>query len=417
MALFRYVGLDGRGQRKSGEIDASTPRQARQMLQAQGIFATDVAALGSALGLSELLRRSPKELLQLELTKGRIPTAELSAFTRQFATLISAEIPIIPALDALTEQTTHRGLASALRAVRKQVNEGSALADALAQHPHAFSDLYVNMVMAAEKSGRLGPVLTELAALIEDRQRLTGEVRAALTYPVLMLVVGLGIVVYLLTSVVPQITGLFADLGRALPTPTVVLMAISDAVRLYGPALLVLFVGAAVGARWAIQRHPAARLKAHSALLRAPVLGPFFRKLAVARFAATLASLLQARVPLMAALEIAEKVTPFVPYQNAVAAVRTQVAEGGALSVALRDTGLFPSLLVNMVAVGEQTNQVDALLGRLAGALQAELRATLTGMTALIQPLMLLFMGGLIAFIMAAVLLPIFDLNTLAAGS
>jgi general secretion pathway protein F len=418
MSQFAYTGLTADGRATAGEIEADSPRTAKAQLKNQGIFITTLTPKGGGwqVSLSALRGRSVKELLALEIGPSRIPTKDVVTFTRQFATLAGAGITVVAALDACAEQTENPALGRVLRALRKHVNEGGTLADALKQHPRVFEPLYVNMVVAAQATGRLAAVMNELATLLEERQRLSGQLRAALTYPVFMLVIGLGIVVYLLRSVVPQITGLFADMGHQLPRPTEILLALSAAVQTHGVLLLALVVVVVVGWRESVRRSARARLLRDKALMGMPIVGMFVRKTAIARFAGTLSALVSARVPILQALRISREVVGLLPYQHALDGVLQEVTEGQQLGPSLKKSALFPALLVNMVSIGEKSGQLETMLARVSVALSDDLKAALAGVSSLIQPVLLLFMGGLIAFIMFAVLLPIFELNTFAGG-
>jgi len=352
----------------------------------------------------------------MDIGPARVPTKDIVSFTRQFATLINAGINVVAALDAVSEQSESPALGRILQKVRKSVNEGTSLPEALREHPKVFEPLFINMVVAAEATGRLGPVMAELSTLLEERQRLMRQLRAAMTYPIFMLVVGLGLVAYLLTSVVPQITSLYTDMGQKLPRPTEILLLISEAMTSYGVLIALMIFALVIGWKQSVARIEKVRWWRDVALIRMPVIGIFSRKVAIARFAGTLSALVSARVPILQALRISREVVTLLPYQAALDTVGKDVAEGKPLGPSLKQVGMFPAILVNMVTIGEKSGNLEGMLGRVSDALTEELKATLTGLSGLIQPVLLLFMGGLIAFIMFAVLLPIFELNTFAGG-
>ncbi|MBI1362760.1 MAG: hypothetical protein GC134_02155 [Proteobacteria bacterium] len=416
MSVFSYAGLTADGQKTAGEIDAESLRSAKNQLKNQGVFITTIHAKGVGFNLGALRGRSLSDLMQLEVGPARVATKDLVSFTRQFATLIVAGITVVSALDAVAEQTESPALKRILQNIRKSVNEGSSMAEALKNHPRVFEPLYINMVVAAEATGRLGPVMSELAGLLEERQRMGRQLRASMTYPVFMLVVGLGLVAYLLRSVVPQITGLYLDMGQKLPRPTEILLMLSDFIKVYGVIVLLLLAALVVGLKVLIERNSHARMIKDRVLMHLPVIGLFVRKAAVARFAGTLSALVSARVPILQAIRISREVVGLMPYHEALAVVGTEVAEGQPLGPSLKKCGLFPALLVNMVTIGEKSGHLEDMLARVSEALSDELKAALAGLSGLVQPVLLLFMGGLIAFIMFAVLLPIFELNTFAGG-
>lgn len=362
---------------------------------------------------------SVKEILQIEIGKSRVSYTELVLFTRQFATLVGAGIPVLQALDTLIKQTSDKSMSRILKKVRQDVNEGLSFADALKKHS-VFSDFYTSMVVAAEISGRLGAVMEELADLLEDRQALNSELRNALTYPAFMLVIGLGVVVFLLMAVVPNILSMFADTGQQLPGATRFMLGISAFLESWGIIMLGLGIIIFFTLRTSIQKNKKAELKWDSFCLSLPIIGKLSHKTAHARFSGTLAALLQSGVPIITSLRITRDVTPFIPYKNALKGVIEQVGEGESLADSMNSVkskqANLPDMMVNMISVGEKSGKLESMLQKVAQTYRQELKNSLKGLTSLVQPVLLLFMGGLIAFIMGAVLLPIFELNTMAGG-
>ena len=416
MPLFAYQALSAQGTPTSGEIEAESERSARRTLQLNGVYVMQLRKAGGGQFLQALKQVNIKQLMALELTPSRLPQRELVAFTRQFATLISANIPVVQALDSLLEQTEQRGLKRLLQQVRTRVNEGQSLGDALALQK-GLPQFYVPMVQAAEASGKLGMVLEELADLMEKRARIAGQVRGAMTYPVFMLVVGTLVVAYLLTSVVPNITAMYADTNRQLPAATVTLIAISDFLRHAGFALLVLLAACGVLFSSIIKRNDALKTRWHGLQLSIPLFGDMLRKGVLARFSGVLAALLGAGVPIVKALSMCANLMPYLPYRTALQQVAQAVGEGRGLAESLKEHGnLFPPMLVHMTAVGEKSGKVEDMLHKVAAAQTRELEDTVNALTSLIQPALLLLMGGLIAFIMVAILMPIFELNTAVGG-
>lgn len=363
---------------------------------------------------------SVNEVLQLEIGQAKVSSTELVLFTRQFATLVGAGIPVLQSIDTLIKQTTDKAMSRILKKIRQDVNEGLSLADALKKHA-VFSDFYTNMVVAAEISGRLGEVMEELAVLLEERQELNSELRQALTYPAFMLVVGLGVVAFLLTAVVPNILSMFADNGQELPAATKLMLSVSDFLQNWGVIVSIIAISCGYILRSAIKKNKKVAQKWDNFYLALPIIGKLAHKTAHARFSGTLAALLHSGVPIITALKITRDVTPFIPYKNSLKKVVEQVAEGEHLADSLAKSvnskhAQLPEMMVNMISVGEKSGKLESMLQKVAYTYRQELSNSLKGLTSLVQPILLLFMGGLIAFIMGAVLLPIFELNTMVGG-
>lgn len=416
MALYSYTALTQDGTEIRGELEAINETAVRRQLQGDGVFVTKIQSTEGISFLKQfqsIKEMSAKEILQLEIGQTRVSFKELVLFTRQFATLVGAGIPVIQSLDTLIKQTTDKGMSRTLKKVRQDVNEGLSFADSLKKHS-IFSDFYTSMVVAAEVSGRLGEVMNELADLLEERQALKGEMRQALTYPAFMLVIGLGVVAFLLTSVVPNILSMFADSGQELPSATALMLNISDFLQNWGVVVFGLVIIAVMGLRSAIRKSKKVEEHWDRFYLKLPIIGMLGHKSAFARFSGTLAALLHSGVPIITALRITRDVTPYMPYKNALSGVVEQVAEGEKLAETLDKTELFPEMMTNMIAIGEKSGKLESMLQKVAEIYRQELRSSLKGLTSLVQPILLLVMGGLIAFIMGAVLLPIFELNTMA---
>jgi general secretion pathway protein F len=423
MALYSYTALNQEGAEVRGELEASNETAVRRQLQGDGVFITKISNKeGSSLlkQIQAVKGMSAKEVLQIEIGKARVSYIELVLFTRQFSTLVGAGIPVLQSLDTLILQTTDRGMSRILKKIRQDVNEGLSFADSLKKHT-VFSDFYTSMVVAAEISGRLGAVMEELADLLEERQELNSELRQALTYPAFMLVIGLGVVVFLLTAVVPNILSMFADTGQALPGATQLMLSISAFLENWGIVLLGLGAITFFVSRSSIQKNKKVEHKWDSFCLSLPIIGKLSHKTAHARFAGTLAALLHSGVPIITALRITRDVTPFIPYKNALKGAIEQVGEGESLADSLSNSSKgskakLPDMMINMISVGEKSGKLESMLQKVAKTYRNELKNSLKGLTSLVQPILLLFMGGLIAFIMGAVLLPIFELNTMAGG-
>jgi general secretion pathway protein F len=401
MPLYAYRGLDTGGRSVGGVVDADSPRGARQKLRRTGVFPTDLneERAAPARTLPTVLRRSE-----------RVPAAELAAITRQFATLVGAGLPLVEALGALSEQAERPTLARTLAKVRQQVTEGRSLAEALAQHPRLFASLYVNMVKAGEASGALHVVLERLADYTENQARLLGKVRSALTYPAIMLLLSATILFFLLSYVVPKVTRIFQETHQQLPLPTRILLGASDLVSQWWWLILLAAGGAALAVRqWA--RTPAGRERVDQATLAFPYLGRLAQKLAVARFARTLSTLLASGIGLLPALDIVKSIVDNSVLTRAIERARDAIREGQSIAPPLRESGLFPPLVVHMVAVGERSGQLEAMLGKAADAYDDEVENAVVALTTVLEPIIIVFMGGVVLFIVLAILLPIFELN------
>lgn len=405
MAVFEYEGLDGRGKATRGIVDAEGLRAARAKLKRQGVLATRLEETRAAEA-----RAGGGDVSWL--TRG-IRAGELSLLTRQLATLLGAGLPLVAALGALLEQTEAERVRRVLSQVREGVNEGKAFHEALAEHRSSFPDIFRNMVSAGEASGTLPLVLGRLADFLEGAMAFRRKVQSALVYPILMGVLGTGILWFLLASVVPRVTRIFEDLQRALPLPTRILLAASDAVRSYGWVVLVAALAGVVALR-RYSRTAEGRLAIHGFLLRIPVFGRFRRVVAVSRFAKTLGTLLASGVPMLTALDIARAVLENAVLEEAVASARTEVREGRSLRDALRATGQFPAAVCQMVGVGEESGSLDVMLLKVAEAFEAQVEAAVVALTSLLEPLMILAMGLAVGFVVLAVLLPIFEMSQFA---
>jgi general secretion pathway protein F len=407
MPVYAYRGFNAAGRAVGGIVDADSPKGARQKLRRKGVFPTE---------LVEQERRSPATEAsagwQLSRYFERIRPEELALLTRQLATLVAARIPVVEALSALVEQTENARTKRVLSQVREQVTEGASLADALKAHPRVFSDLYVNMVRAGEASGALDVVLLRLADYTESYAQLRNKVRSALTYPTLMAVTGTAILLFLLSYVVPKITKIFAENQATLPLMTRILLAVSGFAQDYWW----LVVGALIGAVVSIQmsrRTPAGQLRFDRAVLKIPYFGNLIRKVALARFCRTLATLLTSGINLLVALEIVKHVVNNTLLSQAIEEARNCIREGQSIAPPLKRSGLFPPMLVHMIAIGERSGQLETMLTKAADAYDNEVSTAVAAITSVLEPLMILFGGAVVLFIVLAILLPIFEMNQL----
>ncbi len=401
MPSYQYQAVDKTGRHERGLVDADSPRSARQTLRARGLLPLDVKETG---------RRSGN--LSAALTQKRISDAELGWLTRQLASLLVARLPLEAALSATIEQAEQRHVAQTLAAVRADIRAGHRLGQALAAHPRDFPEIYQALVDAGEQSGELDHVLEKLADYIESRGALRNKLLTAFIYPVIVMLVSIAIVIFLLSYVVPQVVGAFAQTQQALPLLTRLMIRGSDWVREWGLvaaiALLMLF------ALWRLRlRNPAARMAWHARLLRMPMAGRYIMGVDIARFAATLAILTSSSVPLLAALDAARRTVSNDKLCASIQDAAARVREGSSLASALQAQRQFPPLLLHLIGSGERTGKLPPMLERAATTLSTDLERRAMTMTAILEPMMILVMGGIVLAIVLAVMLPIIEINQL----
>ncbi len=404
MPVYEYRALDRAGRNRDGIIDADSPFVARQKLREAGVFPVSVKVSSSSVKGSDSGKSVPWPFLK------RIRPNELSVATRQLAILLGAGITLVGALEAMLMQISNPAFKRVLAQVKESVNEGNSLARALSGHPRVFSHVYINMVRAGEASGSLELVLHRLADLSEQAQALKGRLRAAMAYPILMSCVGIVVVFFLVAFVVPNVTRIFDEMHQALPLPTVILMGISHFLMNFWW----LVVAAATGAIilfWRFKNTKRGRYLWDRMKLSMPVLGVFNVKTAVARFTRTLGSLLQNGVPLMTALGIVKNVVGNTLFAEVIDGALDAVEKGNALANAISGSRCFPPIAVQMISAGEQSGHLEEMLDKIAEMYEQEVEAQVLTMTSMLEPVMILFMGITVGFIVISMLLPIFDLN------
>lgn len=414
MPVYAYKGLTAEGKSVSGVIDADNPKGARTKLRRTGVFPTDLSEERARRRVAPVSETAAPRRLQIGFAQlfERITPQDLALMTRQLATLVGAGLPLVDCLGALIEQIDNSRIKRTLSQVREQVVEGRALADALRDHPRVFSDLYVNMVRAGEASGALDIVLVRLAEYTESAARLRSKVRSALTYPTLMGALSFAILFFLLSYVVPRITRIFSETKQALPVMTTVLLAISNFCTDYWWLIIGSIVAAVIGLRVSI-RTPAGRLRWDGYVLRFPYFGKLLKKVALARFSRTLATLLRSGIPLLTSLDIVKNVVGNAVLSEAIENGRNSIREGQSIEPPLRKSGLFPPLVLHMIAVGEKSGELEEMLARAADAYDDEVEAAVSALTSVLEPVMIIVMGGIVLFIVLAILVPIFELNQL----
>jgi len=402
MPSYRFEAADALGKLDRGLIDADSPRAARAQLRARGLTPLAVEEAGA--------QRSGGG--SRAWFGARMSDAELGWATRQLASLLAARLPLDAALTATAEQAEKKHIAEVLTSVRADVRAGHRLADALATRPRDFPEIYRALVAAGEESGDLAHVMEKLADYIEERNALRTKVLTAFIYPAVVALVSVGIVIFLLGYVVPQVVSAFSQARQELPMLTRVMLGLSDFVRSWGWLVAIVFAAALTGWRMML-RQPATRLAWHTRLLKMPLAGRFILGLDAARFASTLAILTGSGVPLLRALDASRQTLGNDRLRASVDDATSRVREGVSLASALQVQKTFPPLLVHLIASGEKTGTLPELLERAAQTLSREVERRAMALTALLEPLMILLMGGFVLLIVLAVLMPIIEINQL----
>jgi general secretion pathway protein F len=406
MSVYEYTALDEKGREIKGFVDAMSVAAARQKLREEGVYPTEInqAADKKDMALTGVLG--------INLWQ-RVSTKDVSVFTRQLSTLLGAGIPLVPSLSVLIAQTKNQLLKQTLAQIREQVNEGKSLTQGMLNFPRIFPPFYVNMIRAGESSGTINLVLERLADFSENQQALMSKIRSALAYPIIMLFIGSGVIFVLMTFIVPKITGIFTDMHQSLPLITTVLISISNFLKSFWWIILILLAAAIAAFKYMTTGTEAGKRLWDTAKLKIPVWGQVNRKIAIARFCRTLATLLQSGVPLLSSMEIVRNVVNNILIGEAISKASKDVEEGKGLSGPLTQSGIFPPLVTEMVAVGEQSGTLEKMLNRVATAYETEAQSDIMVMTSLLEPLMILVMGLVVGFIVISILLPLFEMNQL----
>ena len=414
MSLYAWKGLDSNGKAVGGTRDADGGKSLRQALRKDGIFITELSEVLGGKKKAPAGGARPQSALRRDVNfqqlLERVRPQEIAVFTRQLGTLLTAGIPLAEALGALAEQAENKKLEQILAGIRQKVNEGTALADAMSAHPLLFGDLYINMVRSGEAAGNLDSVLMRLADFLDAQQALRAKVSGALTYPIIMMVLGSIVMGVLLIVVVPQITAVFEDMGKTLPWNTRLLIVISTIASSYWWLVIPLGAGGYyVFRRWS--RTTKGRGTLDRARLRMWLIGPLVRYVGVARFARTLATMLSAGVPVLAAMEITKKVLNNVVLEKVVEQARDAIREGESIAATLKKSGQFPSMMVHMVAVGERSGQLETMLQNVATAYEREVEGKVARLTTVLSPAIIVTMAVVVVFIVFSILTPILDMQ------
>ncbi|QTA78573.1 General secretion pathway protein F [Desulfonema limicola] len=406
MPVYEYTALNIKGKTTSGIIDAESAVAARQKLRITKIFPVTI---------KETIETPVKKntwLSSFSYSFTRVKPSEIAMLTRQMATLVGAGFPLVSAMDTLIPHIKSQGFKKVLAKIKDSVVEGNSFGTALAAYSGIFSPLYINMVRAGESSGTLEIVLDRLADITEKQQALNSRIKSAMTYPILMSIIGTLVLFFLLTFIVPSIASIFTDMGKALPAPTRILIAASNFCKQYWwiIALIIVFISVSLS-------HAKKTIKGRylwdKTLLRLPGIGILIKKLAVGRFSRTLGSLLENGVTMLAALDIVKNIAGNVLLSEAISKASEEVGKGQGLGISLAETNRFPSLSIQMILVGEQSGELEPMLNKVADVYENEVESTIMSMTSLLEPLMILFMAVIVGFIVLSICLPIFEMNEL----
>ncbi len=406
MAVFEYKAINATGRSTKGIVDAENVRAARLKLKKQGIFPTEVRETAS----EELISAS-KDVTAFFKDR-KVNATHLALATRQLATLVGAGIPLVEALRALGEQLDQPRLKAVFAEVCDRVNEGSTLADAMRDYPKVFPRLFSNMVASGEMSGTLDRVLERLADFLENQSALKRKVTAALTYPALMMFLCFAVVVLLLVYVVPQLTKIFEDNKAILPLPTRIVVALSNFFTSYWLLIFALILFSVFGfIRYA--KTELGRKKIDGLKLRLPLFGPMATKIATARLARTLGTMLSSGIELLTALSITRNIIGNVVLEAVIDQAREGVREGRSLAAELNKPGIFPRMLIHMIAIGEKTGQLEPMLHRAASNYELEVNTVISSLTSVLEPLLILFLAVVVGGIVMSVMLPLVEMTSL----
>ncbi|MBE7415272.1 MAG: type II secretion system F family protein [Deltaproteobacteria bacterium] len=406
MPTFVYSGKTLAGEPRKGEIEAASVAQATASLRRQQIVPASIGPKKAKLSLSEI---------KIPGLGGGIKTKDIVIFSRQFATMIDAGLPLVQCLDILAGQQENAEFKKILLDVKSSVEGGSTFADALRKHPKVFDDLYVNLIAAGEVGGILDTILNRLSGFMEKSEKLKGKIKGAMTYPAAVIIIACLVVAGLLLWVVPIFDDMFADFGQALPAPTQIVVNMSNALKSSWYIIIGVLVAVIIGLN-RLYKTPKGRRVMDQVFLKAPVIGDLIRKTAVARFTRTLGTMLSSGVPILESLEIVSKTAGNVIIEEAVIKARTSLSQGKTLAEPLSETKVFPGMVTQMIAVGESTGALDAMLSKIADFYEEEVDQAVEALTSLIEPMLMAFLGIVVGGLVIALYLPIFQIAGAAGG-
>lgn len=421
MPVFEWTGIDRKGKKKKGILDADTTRSAKDKLKRSGVFLTSIEESSAKSGRKTKKRsassseeESGGKLLSMEVNFSKyfakVSQADVAIMTRLMSNLIAANIPIVESLTAIIDQTENELFKRILSEVRDNVNEGHSLADSMAEFPKQFPPLYTNMIRAGESSGSLDVVMDRLAEYTEKQMELRTKLRGAMTYPVIMLLFAILVVGILFVLVIPKITRIFEDAKVTLPLSTKILIGLSEFVAAYW----YLIIMAAIGLYFLFKRWKSSekgKPKWDRFVLRSPIFGDLVRMIAVSRFSRTLSTLLSSGVPLLTAMDIVKNILDNSVLVKVLNEARENIREGESIATPLKRSGEFPPIVTHMIAIGERSGQLEEMLGHVSHNYDVQVESKLGALTSLLEPFMIIVMGVVVSFIVLSILLPILQIN------
>jgi type IV pilus assembly protein PilC len=397
MPVYLWEGITRKNEERKGELDVPDESAVRVMLRRQGVRATKI-------------KKKPKDLLEnISFFQEKVKEKDVVVFARQFATMINAGLPIIQCLELLGSEEANKTFKTIIISVKDNIEGGVSLSDALKKHPDVFDELFINLVAAGEAGGILDVILNRLSAYMEKAMKLKAKVKGAMTYPAATLVIAMAVTVLLLYKVVPVFEDMFKGFGSALPGPTQVLVNMSQFVQ----SNILYMIAAVVIAIIAFKRYyktERGRLQIDTLVLKAPIFGILMKKVAVAKFSRTLSTMMSSGVPILDGLEIVSRTAGNKVVENALMETRKSISEGKTIAEPLSDSGIFPPMVVSMISVGENTGALDAMLAKIADFYDDEVDTAVEAMTSLLEPFMLVFLGGVVGGMLIALYLPIFSM-------
>ena len=403
MPVFLWEGQTQKGEKKKGEIEAANEAALRGILRRQGLTSITV-------------KQKPKNLSEyLPFLKQKVKEKEVVIFARIFATMINAGLPLIQCLDLLAQQEQNKTFAQIITAIKEDIEGGSTLSDALRKYPNIFDDLFVNLVAAGESGGILDVILQRLSSYMEKAMKLKSKVKGAMTYPASVLVISIAVVALLLVKVIPVFQKMFEGMGGELPGPTQFLVNLSAVAQKYF-LVAIIAVAVVIFAFRRFYKTEKGTLLMDGLLLKSPVFGPLLKKVAVAKFTRTMSTMMSSGVPILEGLAIVSKTAGNKIIENALMRVRRSISEGKTIAEPLFETGIFPPMVVQMIAVGEATGALDSMLSKIADFYDDEVDAAVDAMTALLEPFMMVFLGGVVGGMIIAMYLPIFKMASVVGG-
>jgi type IV pilus assembly protein PilC len=403
MPVFVWEAQTRKGEIKKGEMEAANDASLRAILRRQGFKSINI-------------RTKPKDLAEyLPFLKQRVKEKDVVVFARIFATMINAGLPLIQCLELLAQQEQNKTFKKIISSIKEDIEGGSTLSDALKKYPKVYDDLFVNLVAAGESGGILDVILQRLSSYMEKAMKLKSKVKGAMTYPASVLVISIGVVSLLLLKVIPVFQKMFEGMGGELPGPTLFLVNLSDYAQKYFIVAIVVVVVAFIAFK-RFYKTEKGTLIIDDLILKAPVFGPLLKKVAVSKFTRTMATMMSSGVPILDGLTIVSKTSGNKIIENALMKVRKSISEGKTIAEPLLETGIFPPMVVQMIAVGEATGALDTMLAKIADFYDDEVDAAVEAMTALLEPFMMVFLGGVVGGMIIAMYLPIFKMASVVGG-